>query len=201
MKFKKFDSKKSILRFLQVDETKREINLSFNDTTDFVFFLKEIAEDPNIAKKNAKKLTSLYIEISNKLGNDDNTDLSVYETKCNNLIEACVIDEAIYLINMAKNIVIFLAHNKLDLLQKDFFDKLLLIESHFNFDQNLTYSYIKNSSIALLIFHLKQFINIYDEFLNNFENVINHSLENSISTKNKLTQQINHFNTIKRRPS
>lgn len=102
---------------------------------------------------------------------------------------------------MAKNIVIFLAHNKLDLLQKDFFDKLLLIESHFNFDQNLTYSYIKNSSIALLIFHLKQFINIYDEFLNNFENVINHSLENSISTKNKLTQQINHFNTIKRRPS
>lgn len=165
------------------------------------FFLKEIAEDPNIAKKNAKKLTSLYIEISNKLGNDDNTDLSVYETKCNNLIEACVIDEAIYLVNMAKNIVIFLAHNKLDLLQKDFFDKLLLIESHFNFDQNLTYSYIKNSSIALLIFHLKQFINIYDEFLNNFENVINHSLENSISTKNKLTQQINHFNTIKRRPS
>ena len=56
MKFKKFDSKKSILRFLQVDETKREINLSFNDTTDFIFFLKEIAEDPNIAKKNAKKL-------------------------------------------------------------------------------------------------------------------------------------------------
>lgn len=38
MKFKKFDSKKSILRFLQVDETKREINLSFNDTTDFIFF-------------------------------------------------------------------------------------------------------------------------------------------------------------------
>ncbi|ACI60234.1 hypothetical protein [Ureaplasma urealyticum] len=201
MKFKRFDSKKSILRFLHVDEAKREINLSFNDTTDFIFFLKEIAEDPNIAKKNAKKMTNLYVEISDKLGNDDNTDLSAYETKCNNLIEACVIDEAIFLIYMAKNMIIFLAHNKLDILQKDFFDKLLLIESHFSFDQNLSYSYIKNSSIALLIFHLKQFVAVYDEFLNDFEKVINDVLENAIPTKTKLNQQINHLHTLKRRPS